>query len=605
MSSITYLTLTVMLGAVALHFYFSKTSERGLPLITKFNSTYDFIIVGGGTAGCVLAGRLSEDNDVTVLLVEAGGSDWGNPNIDIPGLAPSNMKTEIDWNYFSERQDGLFKGLAGERSTWPRGKVLGGSSSINALAVVRGANLDYDRWANYTGDITWDYAHVLNYFKKMEDMRIPELRESKFHGKDGPVTIEHQSSSPLSHKLVEAGQSLGYSPSNDYNDGFIEEGVFRLHSNRANGKRMSTSRAYLHPAMDRSNLHVAVNAHVQKVVIKDKKAVGVEVIKDGRKHVIGATREVILSSGTVGSPQILLLSGIGPQKQLDDLKIPVVANLSVGENLHDHVFFDLAASIDEPLSWTVSAYTSWWSKLQYHLFGTGILTVPFGFENTAFMCSNSETCEKHWPDIQLHIQNMVYHSSASRGLNMGEDMIHELSYRDGWPYGFTCMSSVPRPESRGSITLISADPFDYPKISANYLKDKYDMDILIKGVEGCKSIMSSKPMQAIGTKFLDTVPLKACSHYEFDTRQYWGCAIKQRPLTIYHPVGTCKMGPQEDPTAVVDSKLRVHGISGLRVVDASIMPWITSGNTHIPTIMIAEKAAELILEKQTPPPVDL
>ncbi|KAK3795068.1 hypothetical protein RRG08_034101, partial [Elysia crispata] len=493
---------------------------------------------GGGTAGCVLAARITENNDVTVLLLEAGGSDWENPNIDIPGMAPSNMKTEIDWNFLSKRQErSVFKGLANERPTWPRGKVLGGSSSINAMAAVRGSRHDYDRWARYTGDTTWDYAHVLNYFKKMEDMRIPELRDSKFHGKDGPVRIEHQSSSPLSHKLIEAGRSLGYPVSNDYNSGFMKEGVFRLHSNRADGKRLSASRAYLYPAMGRPNLHVAVHAHVQKVVFKDKRAVGVEVIKDGRKIVVSAGKEVILSGGTVGSPHVLLLSGVGPQTQL--------------ENLHRL------------------------SKIRMARYPA------------------------------THIQNSVYaHRRPVGASNMAEEMVEELSYRDVWDYGFTCMSSMTRPESRGNITLVSSDPFEHPRINPNYLDNPYDMDILIKGVHECKRLMTSKTMQEIGAKFLDTVPLKACKQYKFDSREYWTCAIQQRPLTIYHPVGTCKMGPQGDPTAVVDSNLRVQGLSGLRVVDASIMPWIPSANTHIPTIMVAEKGADLILGKQSPAAID-
>ncbi|RUS89409.1 hypothetical protein EGW08_002846 [Elysia chlorotica] len=604
-SSRALLALTVLLVAVAWRVFFSKYKyfQNGSVFVTKFNSSYDFIVVGGGAAGSVLAARLSENKDITILLLEAGGSDWGNPKIDTPGMAPVTLKTDVDWDYTAEPQDGLLQGLRDERPTWPRGKVLGGSSSINAMIVVRGFKSDYDRWAQYTGDRTWDYAHLLHYFKKMEDMRVPELRDSEFHGKDGPLKVEHCSdTSPLSHKFVEAGKSMGYADSIDYNTGATKGGVFYIQHNRANGERLSASKAYLYPAMDRPNLHIAINSHVQKIVIEDKRAVGVELIKDGQKHLVRSRREVVLSAGAIGSAHILLLSGVGPREQLQNLHIPVKADLPVGHNLQDHIFIDLIASIEQPLSWTSADISSWWSILKYQFFGTGILALPYACETVAFKCIRKEAKEQEWPDLQLHIASLVIEAGKANVFNRKAETDAELSYRDAAGYGFTCLPSLLRPESRGNISLVTSDPFDYPRIHANYLDSEMDVEMLIDGVEECKRLINSQPMKAIGSKLMDAVPIKACKHHKFDSREYWACVIRRTPLTIYHPVGTCKMGPQGDPSAVLDSKLRVQGISGLRVADASVMPWVTSGNTHIPTIAIAEKAADLLLERNPLPP---
>ncbi|GFO28420.1 glucose dehydrogenase [acceptor] [Plakobranchus ocellatus] len=318
-SNVVKLSVFAVLTALAVNLFYPNLFRREPPVATTINATYDFIVVGGGSAGSALAARLSENQDATVLLLEAGPSDWGNPMFEIPALGLHAYDTDLDWAYATEKQDGLFKGLKNERSGWPRGKVLGGSGSINAMMVVRGNRHDYDRWADYTGDQTWNYRHVLSYFKKMEDLQIKELRDSAYRGKDGPLTINWMNSGPLAQKLLEAGQDLGFS-NDDYN-GKSMEGYFHIQNNVANQKRLSSSKAYLHPAMERPNLDVAVNSHVQKVVIVNKRAVGVEVIRNGRKLTVNARKEVILSAGAIGSPHILMLSGVGPKKHLEDMHV--------------------------------------------------------------------------------------------------------------------------------------------------------------------------------------------------------------------------------------------------------------------------------------------
>ncbi|GFS26345.1 glucose dehydrogenase [acceptor] [Elysia marginata] len=369
MNSSLFYGILVILAGFGLRMFYPNLFNTGPEFTRKLNATYDYIVVGGGSAGSVLAARLSENSNATVLLLEAGGSDWGIPNIDIPGLAPLNVGSDLDWQYVTEPEQGIYQGMIEKRSHWPRGRVLGGSGSINGMAVVRGSRHDYDRWARYTGDNTWDYAHVLNYFKKMEDMRIPELRDSVYHGKNGPLKIDHTDDCPLANTLIQAGQDLGYPVNNDYN-GKSMEGLIRIQKNVDKGTRLTTAKAYLYPALSRPNLHVTINAHVQKVKFKNQHATGVEFISDGLKKTVQAKKEVILSAGTIGSAHILLLSGVGPKKQLNNLHIPVVADLPVGENLHDHIATEIAVGIKEQLSHTLSRAGSVWALLQYQLFGS-------------------------------------------------------------------------------------------------------------------------------------------------------------------------------------------------------------------------------------------
>ncbi|KAK3734940.1 hypothetical protein RRG08_038964 [Elysia crispata] len=285
--------------------------------------------------------------------------------------------------------------------------------------------------------------------------------------------------------------------------------------------------------------------------------------------------------------------------------IPVMTDLPEGENLQDHVFIPTAVGISQPISYLFEDFGSIWTMIKYYLFGTGLWNVPNFVEVISFQSITGESKREEWPDLQLHFISTALNSNFMSAFRFKKELIEEMSYRDKYRHGFMCSPSLLRPESRGNITLKSSDPFDHPHITTNYLNRPYDADILVKGIDTCKALVNTKTMQSVGAKFLDNKPLSPCKHHQFDTAAYWTCVLRLGVFIIYHPVGTYKMGPKGDSTAVVDSELRVHGVSGLRVVDASIMPWITSGNTHIPTIMIAQKTADMILGKKSLPPEDV
>ena len=531
---------------------------------------YDYVIIGAGSAGCVLANRLSENADARVLLLEAGGRDL-NPLIHIPiGYGMTIKDPSVNWLFETEADPGT----NGRTHTWPRGKVLGGSSSINGLLYIRGQSQDYDGWRQM-GNPGWAWEDVLPYFKRSENF---ERGPNEFHGGGGPLHVSEVSEThPVSDAVIEAGIQAGIPYKSDVNTG-DQEGISYYHLTVRNGLRCSAAVAYLNPVKDRPNLTIETKALGKNVIFANKKAIGVRYTKGQQIHEARASKEVILCGGAINSPQLLQLSGIGPGAHLKELGIDVVHELNgVGENLQDHYVVGVqhrmktnesvnVMSRGLPLLREISKFVTnrkgllSWSAAHVQAF---IRTRP----------------ELETPDIQFHILPATQDVEAYRT---------EGKFDLEKDPGITTAPCQLRPESRGTIRLKTPMHTDGPSIAPNYLSDPLDQETIVAGLKWARKIIEQPAMKKYILK--ESNPGEDCQ-----TDVQWLDHAKENGSTIYHPVGTCKMGT--DPAAVVDPTLQVQGVENLRVVDASIMPRICSGNTNAPTIMIAEKASDMILDR--------
>jgi choline dehydrogenase len=511
---------------------------------------YDYVIVGAGSAGCVLAARLSEDTDARVALLEAGGEDT-QPEIRIPAAFPALFKSNWDWDLLGEQEPGL----GGRRLYLPRGRMLGGCSSINAMIYIRGNRADYDGWAAGGAD-GWGYDDLLPYFKRSEDN---ERGEDAFHGAGGPMKVaDSRSMQPLVETMLKAAQAAGHEHNPDFN-GARQEGVGRFQLTQRGGWRESTADAFLRPAAERANLDVLPRAMALAIVFEGRRAVGVEVVRDGQVSVVRAEREVILAAGSYQSPVLLMLSGIGPEDQLAPLGIEIREQLPVGEGLQDHCMCQLNYLTDEPTLFNAAADPRNFELLESE--GRGPLTsnIP---EAAGFFRTRPGLDA---PDVQFHFAPSMFYDE---GLTAPAD--------SGYCFG----PVVIHPTSRGRVMLRAPLPDSKPRVLCNFLTTEEDRASMLEGMRMALQIAAQPALKAV-----ERAPFSVpASDSEADLWAF----IERASQSVYHPTSTCAIG------SVVDSSLRVYGFEGLRVVDASVMPRITRGNTNAPTIMIAERASELI-----------
>jgi choline dehydrogenase len=519
----------------------------------------DFVVVGAGSAGCVVAARLSEDPATRVVLLEAGGEDK-NRWIHIPlGFGKTFADPSVNWCYETEPDPGA----ADRRVYWPRGKVLGGSSSINGMVYIRGQAEDFDHWRQL-GNTGWSFDDVLPYFRRAEH----QVRGAdRFHGADGPLCVSDVEHHPLCEVFIAAALELGFARNADFN-GANQDGVGYHQTTTRQGRRCSTAVGYLRPALRRPNLRVVTEAYAEKIVFAGSRAIGVEFRRGGENQIARAAQEIILCGGAVNSPQLLMLSGIGPQEHLGEFGIPVVRHVpGVGQSLQDHYSAPVKLKCAQPVTVNdvmLSSARKLKAGLQYYTLHKGPLAM---ISSPAALFARTRP-ELASPDVKISISPF----SAERP----QDGLHKWS-------GFTMIAYQLRPESRGQIRLRSAEPADPPAVFPNYLTAELDQRTIVAGLQLCRRLLGNPHLARFVAQEFQPGP-------SVQSGDELLAYARRRGGTVYHPTSTCKMG--SDPLAVVDDELRVHGVAGLRVADASIMPTLVSGNTNAATIMIGERAAD-------------
>ncbi|KAF7409730.1 hypothetical protein HZH68_004111 [Vespula germanica] len=619
MNTIAFRKISIVPLLISALIYFNSYVIKPInqpPVVKNLLKEYDFIVIGGGSAGSVVANRLTENSEWNVLLLEAGGHE--SEITDVPALSIYLHNTQLNWQYRTEAQNSACQAMKDNRCCWPRGKVLGGSSVLNTMLYIRGNRRDFDQWESF-GNPGWGYDDVLPYFKKSEDQRNPYLaRNTKYHSTDitndvkstiqffkeqvfagGYLTVEDSSyKTPLGPAYLQAAKELGYNI-RDIN-GEKQTGFAFFQYTMRSGTRCSAAKAFVRPSKFRNNFDLSLWSHVTRVLIdpSTKKAYGVEFIRNGRVETVFAKKEVILSAGAINTPQLLMLSGIGARNHLENFSIPVIQDSpGVGQNLQDHIGVGgLIFLIDYNISLKTSVLINLKTILEYIINRKGPLTSSIGLEVVGFLSSKNTNQTDDWPDTEFMITSATVNNApdiAENAFCLTEDFYDEvygdIINRDS----FNIIPMILRPKSRGYIKLKSNNSLDYPLMYHNYLTNPDDVRVLREGVKAAIAFAETSSLKRLGARF-HSKPLPNCKHLPMFTDEYWECLIRQFTMTIYHMSSTAKMGPRSDPMAVVDPSLKVYGVEGLRVIDASIMPTITNGNINAPVIMIGEKGSDLI-----------
>ncbi|XP_037974782.2 glucose dehydrogenase [FAD, quinone]-like [Plutella xylostella] len=565
---------------------------------------YDYVIVGAGSAGCALASRLTEDPGVTVLLLEAGRPE--QVPTDVPAIAPWFQFTDYVWPYYMERQPNMCLGMRNKRCFWPRGRAVGGSSVINYMIYTRGRPGDWDRIAK-DGNYGWSYSDVLKYYMKSERSNLRGFEYSPYRGRAGNLNVEFiEYKTPLIESFLEAGRILGR-PTVDYNAP-EEMGFGYVQATVLGGRRVSAAKAFLHPYKNRTNLHILPVSRVTKVLInpENKQAYGVQYVRNKLNYEVHARREVILSAGPIASPQLLMLSGIGPKEQLSKHGIPLIEELPVGQTLYDHITFPgliytlntTRVSLIENRETTLNTVVQW---LQ---FGDSAMASPGAVEGIGYIKTPNSKEPADIPDIELiSIGGSLVSDGGEgaskgvrRGMTISEKVFDEAYGSIDATETWSAFPMLLHPKSTGYLELKDNNPFSFPRMYGNYLTERVDVSEFVASIRYIQKMASTEPFQRYGAR-LHQPRFSKCRKLEFDSDEYWECALRVLAVSLHHQIATCRMGPPSDPRAVVDPELRVYGVGGLRVVDSSVIPRTISAHTNAPAIMIGEKAADMIKQK--------